>query len=294
MLMLSPIIYLLLGLGLGKTSYEIKETASAFLTKIVIPLVIIFNIVTNRSGVFPIMLGMIAIMFVMLLISKASSRDPIQNLCFCYLNIGWLGLPIASTFLGDGAAMVIIAAYVGSSLFGNSVGVGMLMEDKNLKSRILQTLQAPPVLALLIGFACLPLKGQIEEFCMPAYEILKWMMGFLGMTILGIWLAKSSLKVQDFKTAIIQFAARSFTMFLLLNLFIVICGYYGITLVTENKATLYLICLLPPAANIIVLETHYLKSGRSASMIACGTCISIVAIFIYVCSMMGMQSDFWL
>jgi len=291
--MLTPLIYLLLGLGLGKTSYEIKEKASSFLTKIVIPLVIIFNIATNRSGVFPILFGMIVIMTVMLLISRVSSRDPIQNLCFCYLNIGWLGLPVASTFFGDGAAMVIIAAYVGSSLFGNSVGVGLMMEDNNLKSRILQTVQAPPVLALLIGVACMPFKDQIEEFFVPAYEILKWTMGFLGMTILGIWLAKSSLKTQDFKIAIIQFTARSLTMFLLLSLFIVVCGYYDISLVTENKATLYLICLLPPAANIIVLETHYLKSGRSASMLACGTCISIVAIFIYVCIAMGMQSGFW-
>ena len=53
-------------------------------------------------------------------------------------------LPIASAFFGDSAAMVIIAAYVGSSLFGNSVGVGLMMEDNNLKSRILQTVQASP------------------------------------------------------------------------------------------------------------------------------------------------------
>ncbi|WP_234480085.1 hypothetical protein [Erwinia sp. S38] len=56
---------------------------------------------------------------------------------------------------------------------------------------------------------------------------------------------------------------------------------HSIQILTDNAAKLYLFCLLPPAANIIVLETHYLGTGRSAKAISCGTCISIVAIAIY-------------
>lgn len=287
MVIFSPLIYLLIGIGLAKTPYEIKNRASAFLTKIVIPLVIIFNIATNRPGVFFIMLGMIAIMSIMLLISRVSSQDPIQNLNFCYLNIGWLGLPVASSLFGDGAAIVIIAAYVGSSLFGNSVGVGLMVKGQNLKFRMLKTLKTPPVVALLIGFACMPFKGVLEEFGMPVYEILKFLMSFLGMAILGIWLAQAPLKAQDFIVAGLQFIWRSLALFVLVSLFIITCAYYDVSLVTKNKATLYLLCLLPPAANIIVLETHYMKSGRSASMIACGTCISLLAIAVYVGFIIG-------
>src|SRR5262249_3094811 len=151
----------------------------AFLTKIVIPLVIIFNIATNLLGVFPIIAGMIVIMIFMLLISRAGTSDPVHNLCFCYLNIGWLGLPIASVFFGKGAATVIVAAYVGSALFGNSVGVGLMVKNKKLKDRILQTLQAPPVWALLVGFLCIPLRPWLEEFGAPVYDVLKFLMGFL-------------------------------------------------------------------------------------------------------------------
>lgn len=68
---------------------------------------------------------------------------------------------------------------------------------------------------------------------------------------------------------------------MLVSALIALCKPLGISLVMENMPTLYLLCLLPPAANIIVLETHYLKSGRSASLIACGTCLSIVAIGVY-------------
>lgn len=67
-----------------------------------------------------------------------------------------------------------------------------------------------------------------------------------------------------------------------MTVFIAVCDKYNINLVSDNAAVLYLIGLLPPAANIIVLETHYMKSGKSTGMIACGTCISIVMIGIYM------------
>jgi len=278
----APLVYLLVGIGLGQVPFEIKGRASALLTKWVIPSVIIYNIATHRVGVFAIMLGMIAMMGLMLLLSRVFTRDPVQTLCFCYLNIGWLGLPIASTLFGDGAAMVIIAAYVGSSLFGNSVGVGLMAHGQDLKTRLRQTLQAPPVWALLLGLACIPFGKQIEHYAKPVYDVLKFLMGFLGMAILGIWLSATPLKTSDFKQALQPFAARLFTVSVLITLFILICQHYDIALVTENKPALYLIGLLPPAANIIVLETYYMKSGRSASMIACGTCLSIIAIGLYV------------
>ncbi|OHX10317.1 AEC family transporter [Chromobacterium sphagni] len=278
----APLLYLLVGLGLSRVPFEIKGRASAMLTKWVIPSVIIYNIATHRSGVFAIMLGMIAMMGLMLLLSRVFTRDPVKNLCFCYLNIGWLGLPIASTLFGDGAAMVIIAAYVGSSLFGNSVGVGLMAHGQDLKTRLRQTIQAPPVWALLLGLACIPFGGQIEHYAKPIYDLLKFLMGFLGMAILGIWLSATPLKTADFKKALLPFVARLLTVSALTSLFILVCEHYDITLVTENKPALYLIGLLPPAANIIVLETHYMKSGRSASMIACGTCLSIIAIGVYV------------
>jgi hypothetical protein len=282
MLFLFPIIYVLIGLLIGKTSFEIKDRASAFLTKVVIPWVIIFNIATSNADVFAIIIGMMVIMSIMLGMCRIVSNDPIQNLCFCYLNIGWLGLPLAAIFFGDKAATVAIAAYVGSSLFGNSIGASLMVKHHDFKSQIIQTLRAPPVWSLLVGLICVPFRGYMEAYLMTVYDISKFLMSFLGMTILGIWLAKAPLNKQDFRVAFIQFGLRSLTIFLLCTAFIFICGYFEISLVTENKAVLYLICLLPPAANIIILETHYMKTGRSASHIASGTCVSFVAIFAYV------------
>ncbi|AXE32644.1 permease [Chromobacterium phragmitis] len=282
----APLLYLLMGLGLGRTSFEIKGRASALLTKLVIPLVIIYNIATHRPGVFAVMAGMMVMMISLLLLSRIKTRDPVHNLCFSYLNIGWLGMPIASTLFGDGAAMVFIAAYVGSSLLGNSVGVGLMAQGSNLKTRMLETLKAPPVWALLVGVGCIPFGPQLEAHARPVYEVLKFLMSFLGMSILGIWLSATRLKMADFSQALKISILRAAAIAALVCLFIMLCRSLDIRLVLENQAALYMMCLLPPAANIIVLETHYMKSGRSASLIACGTCISIAAIGAYVAAVL--------
>jgi predicted permease len=98
------------------------------------------------------------------------------------------------------------------------------------------------------------------------------------------------LKPADFRTALAPFAARLVAFSALISVFIWLCQYYRVDLVTENQPTLYLLGFLPPAANIIVLETHYMKSGRSASMIACGTCLSIIAIGLYAAAVIAMRA----
>lgn len=287
---LSPLLYLLIGIALGRLRLAIKEPASASLTRVVIPLVIIYNIATYRPGVFAIIVGIVVIMATMLLFSRCVTRDALQSLCFFYLNIGWLGLPIAGTLFGDGAATVIVAAYVGSSLFGNSVGVGLLAGHSTVTDRLLQTLRAPPISASIVGIACIPFGDQIASTGRPFYDALKFVMGFLGMAILGIWLSTTRVTTTDFKKAVAPFLARLVTVSVLMTAFIAVCRYAGIGCATENQPALYLIGLLPPAANIIVLETHYLKSGRSATMIACGTCISVVAVGMYAAGVLLLRS----
>ena len=44
---------------------------------------------------------------------------------------------------------------------------------------------------------------------------------------------------------------------------------------------MFLIFCLPPAANIVALETHYLGTGESARYIAAGTIVSCILVFIY-------------
>jgi predicted permease len=272
---------LLVGMGVGRLSFDIKGIASKLLSQGVIPLVMIYTIAGDYAGLWVMMIGMAVMMGLMLCLGQKITQDPIKNLCFFYLNIGWLGLPIASALFGDNAARIMIAAYVGSSLFGNSIGVGLLVPGQDLKIKCYRVLKTPPAWALLIGVACIPFGHALQLYGKPLYDVLKFLMSFLGMMVLGIWLSKTPLTSQDFKLAFKLFLVRLLTVSLLMYGFIQICRYYHLNVLVDNQATLYLIALLPPAANIIVLETHYMKSGRSASLIAWGTCLSMMAIAVY-------------
>ncbi len=127
-------------------------------------------------------------MLVLLLVSRVFSRDPVVNLCFCYLNIGWLGLPVASALFGNDAAVIIIAAYVGSSILGNSVGTGMLSGNMfNLKKMA----KTPPVLALILGIMLIPLHHKIQQWgaiscgtCISIVAIALYSAAILGSRLL--------------------------------------------------------------------------------------------------------------
>lgn len=283
----APLLYLGTGLAIGRSPLDIKGRASALLTKVVIPFVIVYNIATAKADVFAVIAWMAATMAVMLAVSRRFTRDPVRNLCFCYLNIGWLGLPVATSLFGDGAATVVIAAYVGSSLFGNSVGAGLMSGAGPAPWR--QTLQAPPVWALLVGLALWPFGSALAPL-QPAYGAAKFLMSFLGMAILGIWLAQTPLRASDLRDALAPAAARAVAMVASVTAFVAFAQAHGLTLVAQNREALYLLAMLPPAANIVVLETHYLRSGRSASAIAAGTCLSVVVIAVFAVAVLALRA----
>ena len=280
--MLLPFLYLFCGFLLGKTKIDIKDKTAYLLTRIIIPLVIVYNIATCRSDLFFIIFSMIVMMTVLMFLSRLLSTDPAKQLCFFYLNIGWLSLPIVTAVWGDAAATAVLSLYIGNSIFGNSVGAGMLINRGAAKIDIKRTLKSPPVAALIIGAACIPFSAEIKQYLPPAYRTLKLIMSILGMGVLGMWLAKIKLELTDLKETLRLALYRALAFGVLISLFIFISGRLGVNLVTENKPALYMICILPPAANIIALETHYCHTGTSAGLTAWGTLFSLLLIAVYL------------
>ncbi|ORF04908.1 permease [Snodgrassella alvi] len=280
-----PLIYLLCGLIAGKLTRDTKPVLSLLLTKFIIPVVIIYNIATNFSNMGAVLITTIVVMSIMLLAGKFLRINPVSTLCFSYLNIGWLGLPVAASLFGNQAAAIFISAYIGSSIVGNSLGAWLLT---GIRFNIRKLIQMPPVIALIIGCLLLPLGKQIRELDI-IYSLAKFLMSFLGMAILGMWLAKSRITLTDIRNTIQTFLKKAAAYFCILSALLGLACLCRQNLILENSAALYLFCLLPPAANIIVLETHYLGTGYSVKPISCGTCISIIAIGIYAIGIIAIK-----
>ena len=275
---LLPFIYLLVGILIGKRQLNVKKFSSLVLTKIVIPLIIIWNISLHLEEMAWVIALTMMSMLAIFACRHWMGKDAIRSLCFCYLNIGWLGLPIAHALLGDEAARFVLAAYIGSSIVGNSIGANYL---KKKAFSVLKILSSPPVIALLIGCLLIPVGNDIEVFGCHLYVVSKFLMSFLGMMILGIWLSETSLKKSD------VLAYTKSYVFRIVILSTVVLAVFGISYISNSEVVyqqlpwLFLICLLPPAANIIVLETSYLGTGTSAARISVETMASIVVIAAY-------------
>lgn len=122
------------------------------------------------------------------------TKDPVKNLCFCYVNIGCIGIPLGTAMFPDPsgsglptASSLIITVYVGGSIFGNSVSASLLQEGvTSHKDKILGVLKAPPIIALIIGLLLMPFGEEISKYGKDVFIALKFIMSFFGMAVLGM------------------------------------------------------------------------------------------------------------
>jgi len=125
---------------------------------------------------------------------------------------------LAIAIFGDIASCIIIATYIGSSVFGNLVSVAALQPKANWRLMAKRTLISPPVLAVITGLSLrgLPFDLASMDELGVAYELAKNLMSITGMCVLGIWLYSSSITWPN-----IHLAARAALSRAILGAFIV-------------------------------------------------------------------------
>lgn len=307
-----PLIYLGLGLGLAlllpeRQSTRLKEDASTLLTRWIIPAVIIYTVATSRPELFFVAASTMVLMLLGVLCAGRITRDPVQKLAFVYLNAGLFGIPVVAGFWGEEAVRVYIGAYIGNSIMGNILGTSLLRggsgadpgadprtEDGNApdtratRSRggtlrtVLRGLRtSPPVIAVVVGLLCLPAGPILSQHGAGFYRVLTWVFSFIGMIVLGMWLGAAKLHRADLTRA----AGWALLRAGLVSLYSV--GVLALARWAHDAAgvhfdqllahpqVLFILAVLPPAANIVILETHYRHEGTAAPVIAAGAVVSV-------------------
>ena len=303
---LLPLIYLGLGLGLAlllpeRWSTRLKEGASTLLTRWIIPAVIIYTVATSRPELFFVAASTMVLMLLGVLCAGRITGDPVQKLAFVYLNAGLFGIPVVAGFWGEEAVRVYIGAYIGNSIMGNILGTSLLRGDARGDSgenssprtataashlatvrRVLQGLRtSPPVIAVVIGLLCLPAGPILSQHGAGFYRVLTWVFSFIGMIVLGMWLGAAKLHRADLTRA----AGWALLRAVLVSVYSVgvlafarwahdTAGVHFDQLLAHPQV-LFILAVLPPAANIVILETHYRHEGTAAPVIAAGAVVSV-------------------
>ena len=263
-------------------SQRLKLIFSSLLSRLFIPVVIIDNMVFYKAGSLSLMLFSFFSSILLFIIYFFLSNDRLQSLCFSYTNMAWLGFPIAIALFGENISSAMIAIYIGGSLFGNIWAVtSVSSEALKFQDILKKVMLSPPVIALILAaiFRLLQLQHiQSHTWIDAIYLVSKWGMIFTGMSILGMWLRTTKVYWDDLK-----YSAQVASIKIICGLVICTLTYYLLPIDHINTyiGVMFLLFCLPPAANIVALETHYQGTGISAKYIAAGTVVSCGVCLIY-------------
>ncbi|ATF63597.1 permease [Rothia mucilaginosa] len=306
--MILPLLYLGVGFGLAMLLPEhwgnrLKESASALLTRWIIPTVIVYIVATSRPELFFMAASTMVLMALLVRCAAFFTNDPVQRLAFVYLNAGLFGIPVVAGFWGEEAVRVYIGAYIGNSIMGNILGTSLLRggskteagvgegnapDARAARSRggtlrtVLRGLRtSPPVIAVVVGLLCLPAGPILSQHGAGFYRVLTWVFSFIGMIVLGMWLGAAKLHRADLTRA----AGWALLRAGLVSVYSV--GVLALARWAHDTAgvhfdqllahpqVLFILAVLPPAANIVILETHYRHEGTAAPVIAAGAVVSV-------------------
>ena len=300
--MILPLLYLGVGFGLAMLLPEhwgnrLKESASALLTRWIIPTVIVYIVATSRPELFFMAASTMVLMALLVRCAAFFTNDPVQKLAFVYLNAGLFGIPVVAGFWGEEAVRLYVGAYIGNSVMGNILGTSLMRRETNTEeltnSRVKPAQKAAvgavwrslltnrPIIAVAIGLICLPAGPLLNTHAAGIYRLITWVFSFVGLMVLGMWLSTARLHRTDLKQAV-RWALLRVVLVSVYSVGILTAAYWmhthtGVHLnqLLAHPQVLFVLGVLPPAANIVILETHYRHEGTAAPIIASGAVVSV-------------------
>lgn len=302
-----PLIYLGVGFGLAmllpeRWSNRLKESASALLTRWIIPTVIVYIVATSRPELFFMAASTMVLMALLVRCAAFFTNDPVQRLALVYLNAGIFGIPVVASFWGEEAVRLYVGAYIGNSVMGNILGTSLMRRETNTDglttSRAKPTRKAVthkaavgavlrslltnrPIIAVAIGLICLPAGPFLNTHAAGIYRLITWVFSFVGLMVLGMWLSTARLHRTDLTQAL-RWAVLRVVLVSVYSVGILTAAHWmhthtGVHLdqLLAHPQVLFILGVLPPAANIVILETHYRHEGTAAPVIAAGAVVSM-------------------
>lgn len=305
--MILPLLYLGVGFGLAMLLPEhwgnrLKESASALLTRWIIPTVIVYIVATSRPELFFMAASTMVLMALLVCCAAFFTNDPVQRLALVYLNAGIFGIPVVASFWGEEAVRLYVGAYIGNSVMGNILGTSLMRREANTDglttSRSKPTRKAVthkaavgavlrslltnrPIIAVAIGLICLPAGPFLNTHAAGIYRLITWVFSFVGLMVLGMWLSTARLHRTDLTQAL-RWAVLRVVLVSVYSVGILAAAHWmhthtGVHLeqLLAHPQVLFILGVLPPAANIVILETHYRHEGKAAPIIASGAVVSL-------------------
>ncbi len=260
-------INIILGFIAGRILKVQGDNIAKLMFYIFIPIVVFHGIATTHLDAKLLLLPLIVFLlcctfcFTFLKIGKhifdeGSSLPNILALSVATVNSGYFGLPIALILFDSNTVGIYITAFVGMTLFENSLGFYISAKGKYTASEsFLKVIKLPTLYAFILGlifsFNNIDFHPIMEEYAQnirSGYVV-------LGMMLIGFGIAKIGSCPMDYRFFNLAFSAKfllwPLVIFLLVSLDKHLLGIFN---ESAHKA-LTLLSILPMAANSVAIAT---------------------------------------
>ncbi len=291
--LLTSVVPLYLFIGAGYLAAKWWGLNSKFLSKIMlyalIPLLIMHNILQADMAKLLIVVTIIFSLALFMnlpawLTHKYIAKDFNKYLVYCgfsYFNIGWFGIPIVLALFGEKQMPLMISAYMGNVLYGDTIGYYLMSRSKDLpvKDSIKNVIKIPAIYACIVAIVANVMGFKPPEAISPIMEVVSWVVSALGMVLIGIGLTKVNLKETDYKLFSKMLGVRYVTAAIIMGLLVLGEMLFVQQLKPDEQKLLLLIPAFPIAANLVVFSSYLdTEKENSSLLVSLSSLISLIIV----------------
>jgi predicted permease len=285
---LLPVMAFVLGGYLIRKKFDFKsDYVSKPLINVLLPLVVFTNMLDaepTKLLTLPFVTFLLALSMNYLAIPVqkrlATDTDPLLlRSSFSFFNIAFFGIPIVKALFGEESVSVLICIYLGSALYGDTIGYYQVAKTKFSSKRARREMLSIPFLYVFVaGVICKILDLKTPEAVKPALSVVSFAVSAAGMFIVGLQLGDV-----DFKKIRLGYFAKVLGLRTLAASVIITLIILGVSVFAEleedDLRMLALVPLFPVAANVTVFAA-FLKADeeQSSLLVFLSMLISVVLV----------------
>lgn len=283
---------ILLAWGGGKWIPGAPKLISGVLVYALIPLLVIDKVLRAEPAelmVIPPM--MFAVAALMALPARWLSQrigdafDPqLLSASFSFFNVAFFGMPVAGALFGETAVSTIICAFVGTALYGDTIGYYLVARTKEGKAKAASKALRIPLFYAFVLAVVLKVSGvQAPESIRGPADMVSTLVSVLGMAVIGFNLAKVKSGDAGAPVLVRILAVRQVSAIVLVAAALAIEATFVGILGQREQILVGLIALFPIAANVSLFASLLgTREKEAATLVAVSSVLALVLVTVAV------------
>ncbi|KQM70631.1 AEC family transporter [Sphingomonas sp. Leaf20] len=211
--------------------------------------------------------------------------DPkLLSASFSFFNVAFFGVPVSQALFGEVGASTVICAYIGSALYGDTIGYFLIARTKEGARKAATKALRVPIVYVVIGAIIAKLAGvTMPEAAKPVLSIAGTLVSILGMAVIGLNLAETGRDDWRPKLMTRILAVRQASGLILLGTALALEAALVGILTPRDRVIVGLVALFPIASNVTLFAT-LLDTNRKAAavLVALSSVVSLVLVLLVV------------